>query len=60
MTAVPDFYNWNRVKLRYCDGGSFTGDRVFNNGVIFSMPLCRQMEKTRKEVVELQTKAPPW
>lgn len=22
----PDFYNWNRVKLRYCDGASFTGD----------------------------------
>ncbi|EER97607.1 hypothetical protein BDA96_02G408200 [Sorghum bicolor] len=22
----PDFYNWNRVKVRYCDGGSFTGD----------------------------------
>ncbi|KAL8499545.1 hypothetical protein ACS0TY_022480 [Phlomoides rotata] len=22
----PDFYDWNRVKVRYCDGGSFTGD----------------------------------
>ncbi|KAF8378955.1 hypothetical protein HHK36_028380 [Tetracentron sinense] len=22
----PDFYNWNRVKVGYCDGGSFTGD----------------------------------
>lgn len=22
----PDFYNWNRIKLRYCDGASFTGD----------------------------------
>lgn len=22
----PDFYNWNRVKLRYCDGASFSGD----------------------------------
>ncbi|OIW12519.1 hypothetical protein TanjilG_04683 [Lupinus angustifolius] len=28
----PDFYNWNRVKLRYCDGASFTGDTVFTNG----------------------------
>ncbi|KAL8534422.1 hypothetical protein ACS0TY_010440 [Phlomoides rotata] len=28
----PDFYNWNRVKLRYCDGASFAGDAVFNNG----------------------------
>ncbi|CAM6089096.1 unnamed protein product [Calypogeia fissa] len=22
----PDFYNWNRVFLKYCDGGSFNGD----------------------------------
>ncbi|KAL2922326.1 Pectin acetylesterase 2 [Bienertia sinuspersici] len=22
----PNFYNWNRVKIRYCDGGSFSGD----------------------------------
>ncbi|GFY95207.1 pectinacetylesterase family protein [Actinidia rufa] len=22
----PDFYNWNRLKVRYCDGASFTGD----------------------------------
>ncbi|KAL3625666.1 Pectin acetylesterase 2 [Castilleja foliolosa] len=22
----PDFYNWNRVKIRYCDGASFAGD----------------------------------
>ncbi|PKI68669.1 pectin acetylesterase 3 [Punica granatum] len=22
----PDFFNWNRVKLRYCDGASFFGD----------------------------------
>jgi len=21
-----DFYNWNRVLVRYCDGSSFTGD----------------------------------
>ncbi|OMO93717.1 Pectinacetylesterase [Corchorus olitorius] len=24
----PDFYNWNRIKVRYCDGSSFTGDAV--------------------------------
>jgi O-palmitoleoyl-L-serine hydrolase len=23
---TADFYNWNRVKIRYCDGSSFTGD----------------------------------
>ncbi|KAG8092480.1 hypothetical protein GUJ93_ZPchr0012g19543 [Zizania palustris] len=28
----PDFYSWNRVKLRYCDGGSFAGDSEFRNG----------------------------
>lgn len=22
----PNFYNWNRVFMRYCDGSSFTGD----------------------------------
>ncbi|CAN4109473.1 unnamed protein product [Withania somnifera] len=22
----PDFYTWNRVKIRYCDGSSYTGD----------------------------------
>ena len=21
-----DFYDWNRVRVRYCDGASFTGD----------------------------------
>ncbi|KAH6804242.1 Pectinacetylesterase family protein [Perilla frutescens var. frutescens] len=22
----PDFFNWNRIKIRYCDGASFAGD----------------------------------
>ncbi|XP_009626490.1 pectin acetylesterase 8-like isoform X2 [Nicotiana tabacum] len=22
----PDFYDWNKVKIRYCDGASYTGD----------------------------------
>ncbi|GAB2277309.1 Pectin acetylesterase 6 [Dionaea muscipula] len=22
----PDFFNWNRVKIRYCDGASFAGE----------------------------------
>ncbi|PHT51926.1 hypothetical protein CQW23_06388 [Capsicum baccatum] len=25
-SANPDFYNWNKVILAYCDGGSFVGD----------------------------------
>lgn len=28
----PDFYNWNRVRLSYCDGASFAGDSKFDNG----------------------------
>ncbi|KAL9317578.1 hypothetical protein ACSQ67_014095 [Phaseolus vulgaris] len=31
ILELKDFYNWNRVKLRYCDGASFTGDAVFTN-----------------------------
>ncbi|GER46901.1 pectinacetylesterase family protein [Striga asiatica] len=26
QSTNPDFYNWNIVYLRYCDGSSFTGD----------------------------------
>ncbi|CAM6112340.1 unnamed protein product [Calypogeia fissa] len=34
----PDFYNWNRIYLKYCDGGSFNGDvsdpmRVANSSI---------------------------
>ncbi|KAL6001800.1 hypothetical protein ACLOJK_041778 [Asimina triloba] len=25
-TLNPDFYDWNKIKVRYCDGASFTGD----------------------------------
>ncbi|KAJ8754025.1 hypothetical protein K2173_001923 [Erythroxylum novogranatense] len=30
----PDFYDWNKVKIRYCDGGSFAGhwDNELKNG----------------------------
>ncbi|KAK0594818.1 hypothetical protein LWI29_000841 [Acer saccharum] len=28
----PDFYNWNRVKIRYCDGASFAGNAKFDDG----------------------------
>ncbi|KAI3889075.1 hypothetical protein MKX03_019482, partial [Papaver bracteatum] len=24
----PDFYNWNRVKVHYCDGASFSGNPI--------------------------------
>ncbi|XP_010418576.1 PREDICTED: pectin acetylesterase 6-like [Camelina sativa] len=26
----PDFFNWNRIKLRYCDGASFSGEFDLN------------------------------
>ncbi|CAL9226057.1 unnamed protein product [Arabidopsis halleri] len=26
QSTNPDFYNWNRIKVRYCDGSSFTGN----------------------------------
>nr|GEV67403.1 pectin acetylesterase 8-like isoform X1 [Tanacetum cinerariifolium] len=32
----PDFYNWNRIKVRYCDGASFTGDVEKVNPAILS------------------------
>lgn len=28
QSANPDFYNWNRVKVKYCDQSSFTGDSM--------------------------------
>ncbi|XP_047330527.1 pectin acetylesterase 5-like [Impatiens glandulifera] len=30
----PDFFNWNKVKIRYCDGGSLSGhpEAEFTNG----------------------------
>ncbi|RZC75778.1 hypothetical protein C5167_000111 [Papaver somniferum] len=27
----PDFYNWNRVKVHYCDGASFSGTPMSEN-----------------------------
>lgn len=32
ICGTVDFYNWNRVKLRYCDGASFGGDAEYKNG----------------------------
>lgn len=33
--ANPDFFNWNRVKLRYCDGASFSGDSQMESEGLF-------------------------
>jgi hypothetical protein len=32
--GFADFFNWNRVKLRYCDGASFTGDSEHKVGIL--------------------------
>ncbi|CAI5467482.1 unnamed protein product [Closterium sp. Yama58-4] len=38
-TVNPDFYNWNLVLFRYCDGASYLGDTnepvQTNNGLVF-------------------------
>lgn len=36
LCCFEDFYNWNRVKVRYCDGSSFTGDVEAVNPVSLS------------------------
>lgn len=28
-----DFYNWNKVFVRYCDGASFSGDAEYEDQV---------------------------
>ncbi|CAO2161787.1 unnamed protein product [Urochloa humidicola] len=30
--VLPDFYSWNRVFVRYCDGASFAGDSKYDDG----------------------------
>lgn len=44
----PDFYNWNRVKLRYCDGGSFMGDAQVDDG---GSPLYFKGQKIWEAIV---------
>ncbi|KAJ4819241.1 Pectin acetylesterase [Rhynchospora pubera] len=31
----PDFYNWNRVRVRYCDGASFAGEGYDNESGLY-------------------------
>ncbi|CAL9245436.1 unnamed protein product, partial [Arabidopsis halleri] len=31
----PDFFNWNRIMLRYCDGASFSGDSQDESSQLF-------------------------
>jgi hypothetical protein len=32
VELLPDFYSWNRVFVRYCDGASFAGDSQHDDG----------------------------
>ncbi|XP_048127644.1 pectin acetylesterase 9 isoform X4 [Rhodamnia argentea] len=50
----PDFYNWNRVKLRYCDGASFAGDAKFDNGT--SLLYFRGQKIWRAIILDLMPK----
>lgn len=27
ISFFPDFFNWNKVKIRYCDGASLSGNK---------------------------------
>ncbi|KAM7274991.1 hypothetical protein ACFE04_016857 [Oxalis oulophora] len=51
----PDFYNWNRVLLRYCDGASFAGEGqdeaaelIFRGQRIWSAAIQVLMDKGMK------------
>ncbi|KAM7276355.1 hypothetical protein ACFE04_018221 [Oxalis oulophora] len=51
----PDFYNWNRVKLRYCDGASFAGEGqneagqlIFRGQRIWAAGIQELMDKGMK------------
>nr|CAB3463661.1 unnamed protein product [Digitaria exilis] len=49
----PDFYNWNKVKIRYCDGASFSGDvrDELQNGTRFFFRGQRIWEAVMNELV---------
>lgn len=38
--GAVDFFNWNRVKVRYCDGASFAGRPEAEFKVIIWLSLC--------------------
>ncbi|PUZ63679.1 hypothetical protein GQ55_3G087200 [Panicum hallii var. hallii] len=49
----PDFYNWNKVKIRYCDGASFSGNvkDELQNGTRFFFRGQRIWEAVMNELV---------
>ncbi|KAL6853313.1 hypothetical protein ACP4OV_019342 [Aristida adscensionis] len=49
----PDFYNWNKVKIRYCDGASFSGnvEGEVKNGTSFFFRGQRIWEAVMAELL---------
>ncbi|CAD6334900.1 unnamed protein product [Miscanthus lutarioriparius] len=49
----PNFYNWNKVKIRYCDGASFSGNvkDELQNGTRFFFRGQRIWEAVMNELV---------
>ncbi|XP_062181451.1 pectin acetylesterase 5-like isoform X2 [Phragmites australis] len=49
----PDFYNWNKVKIRYCDGASFSGNvkDELQNGTKFFFRGQRIWEAVMNELL---------
>jgi len=43
---LPDFFNWNRVKVRYCDGASFSGEGYNEVGSTYLSCLIREKIST--------------
>jgi O-palmitoleoyl-L-serine hydrolase len=41
--VLIDFYNWNRVAIRYCDGSSFTGDIEEVDPVSYTCLVVRKL-----------------
>lgn len=39
-TLNPDFYNWNAVSVIYCDGGSFSGNRLVRSRIQLHSSNC--------------------
>ncbi|KAF2309728.1 hypothetical protein GH714_004809 [Hevea brasiliensis] len=62
----PDFFNWNRVKLRYCDGASFSGDSkneaaqlYFRGQRIWSAAMEKLMAEGMQNATQLQASIAP-
>merc|ERR1712178_54435 len=52
----PLMYNWNKVKLRYCDGASFSGsndDTIFHNNVTLHFRGKHIREAVSRELFDI-------